>query len=124
MDTNAIEMTLHPAGEQVPVEERIAVADTFGGRVHVEWDTTTPVTPLGRLPFFIDYLKQGGLFDAWVADCPLLLRSPNAPRKRDLLGTLLLSTLAGHYRYAHVTALRCDARGCATSTGSPAATQW
>jgi hypothetical protein len=26
-----------------------------------------------------------------------------------VLGTLLLSVLAGHRRYAHVTALRCDA---------------
>jgi hypothetical protein len=67
------------------------------------------VTPLGQLPFFIEYLKQGGLFDGWVADCPLLFTSPNAPRKRDVLGTVLLSVLAGHRRYAHVTALRCDA---------------
>jgi hypothetical protein len=49
------------------------------------------------------------LFEGWVADCPLLFTSPNAPRKRDVLGTLLLSVLAGHRRYAHVTALRCDA---------------
>jgi hypothetical protein len=66
------------------------------------------VTPFGQLPFFIEYLKQGGLFDGWVADCPLSLSSPNAPRKRDLLGTVLLSVLAGHRRYAHITALRCD----------------
>jgi hypothetical protein len=39
----------------------------------------------------------------------LSFTSPNAPRKRDVLGTLLLSVLAGHRRYAHVTALRCDA---------------
>jgi Transposase DDE domain group 1 len=109
MDTSKRELIPHPAGEQSLVEELFASADTFGGRVQVEWDPTTPVTPLGQLPFFIDYLKQGGLFDAWVADCPLMLSSPNAPRKRDLLGTLLLSTLAGHYRYAHVTSLRCDA---------------
>lgn len=109
MDTSPTELVAHPTGEQPPVEEWSAVADTFGGRVHVEWDPMNPVTPLGQLPFFIDYLKQGGLFDAWVADCPLELRSPNAPRTRDLLGTLMLSTLAGHYRYAHVTALRCDA---------------
>src|SRR5205085_7028399 len=74
----------------------------------VEWDATAPVTPFGQLPFFIEYLKQGGLFDGWVADCPLSLSSPNAPRKRDLLGTVLLSVLAGHRRYAHITALRCD----------------
>jgi hypothetical protein len=41
------------------------------------------------LPFFIEYLKQGGLFDGWIADCPLSFTSPNAPRKRDVLGTLL-----------------------------------
>ena len=38
-----------------------------------KWDETAPVTPLGQLAFFIDYLKQAGLFDAWVADCPLAL---------------------------------------------------
>jgi hypothetical protein len=70
--------------------------------------TRAPVTPFGQLPFFIEYLKQGGLFDGWVADCPLSLTSPNAPRQRDLLGTVLLSVLAGHRRYAHITALRCD----------------
>ena len=98
----------HPGGEQPSVEEWSAVADTFGGRVHVEWDAAEPVTPLGQLPFFIEFLKQGGLFDGWVADCPLWFSSPNAPRKRDVLGTLLLSVLAGHRRYAHIAALRFD----------------
>jgi choline dehydrogenase-like flavoprotein len=65
-------------------------------------------TPFGQLPFCIDYLKQAGRFDAWVADCPLRLPSPNAPRKRNLLGTMLLSVLTDHRRYAHITALRCD----------------
>src|SRR5499433_3693911 len=109
MGTDLNERIAHPMGEQPEAEEWSAVADTFAGRVHIEWDTTAPVTPLGQLPFFIEYLKQGGLFDGWVADCPLLFTSPNAPRKRDVLGTLLLSVLAGHRRYAHVTALRCDA---------------
>ncbi len=98
----------HPEDEQPTVEVRSAIADTFAGRVHVEWDATAPVTPFGQLPFFIDYLKQAGLFDAWVADCPLSFTSPNAPGKRDLLGTVMLSVLAGHRRYAHITALRCD----------------
>ena len=62
----------------------------------------------GQLPSFIDYLKQGGLFEAWVADCPLSLASPNALKKRDLLGTVMLSVLSGHRRYTQVTALRCD----------------
>ena len=95
-------------GEQPSFEVRSAIADTFAGRVNVEWDTTVPVTALGQLPFFIGYLKQAGLFDAWVGDCPLTLPSPNAPQKCDLLGTVLLSVLSGHRRYAHITALRCD----------------
>ena len=100
-----------PAGEQ-PVIERMSarpvVADTFAGRIHVEWDNSATVTPLGQLPFFIEFVKQGSLFDSWVADCPLHYRSPNAPNKRDVLGTVLLSVLAGHWRYAHMTTLRCD----------------
>ena len=35
--------------------------------------------------------------------------SPNAPSKRDVLGTWLLGVLAGHKRYAHITGLRGDA---------------
>ncbi|MGA9210818.1 MAG: transposase [Terriglobales bacterium] len=82
--------------------------DTYAGRVHVEWDSDGAVTALGQLPFFIEFLKTGGLFDSWVADSPLAYRSPNAPKKRDVLGTVMLSILAGHWRYAHMTALRGD----------------
>lgn len=82
--------------------------DTFGGRVHVEWDPQAAVTPLGQLPFFIDFLKVSGLFDAFVEDCPLNFASNNAPSKRAVLATLMLSILAGHHRYAHISAMRHD----------------
>src|ERR1700736_3867546 len=108
MGTETTGLVVHPEGEQPAVEAWSAVADTYAGRVHVEWDATAPVTPFGQLPFFIEYLKQGGLFDGWVAGCPLYLTSPNAPSKRDILGTVMLSVLAGHRRYAHITTLRCD----------------
>jgi hypothetical protein len=36
------------------------------------------------------------MFDSWVAACPLHYTSPNAPKKRDVLGTMVLSILAGH----------------------------
>ena len=62
----------------------------------MEWDSTAPLTPYGQLPFFIEYLKVAGLFGALVADCPLSYTSPNAPEKRDVLGTTMLSVLAGH----------------------------
>src|ERR1700739_4403570 len=111
MGTNRELLPGLPVGEQPVVEKRPVgpvVADTFAGRIHVEWDNSATVTPLGQLPFFIEYLKQGGLFDGWVADCPLHYTSPKAPNKRDVLGTVLLSVLAGHWRYAHMTTLRCD----------------
>lgn len=82
--------------------------DTYAGKIHVEWDPHAAVTPLGQLPFFIDFLKVSGLFDAFVEECPLKYQSPNAPNKRDVLGTLMLSILAGHKRYAHITAIRSD----------------
>jgi Transposase DDE domain group 1 len=102
----------HPEGEQPLVEvgcDPPVGVDTYAGRVHVDWQPDAPITPLGQLPFFIDFLKTAGLFDNWVAACPLHYTSPNAPSKRDVLGTVLLSVLSGHRRYAHITALRADA---------------
>ena len=58
--------------------------------------------------FFIEFLKTSGLFDRWVEDCPLHYSSGNAPEKRDVLGTILLSVLSGHWRYAHINSLRGD----------------
>lgn len=81
------------------VEARQSIAlDTFGGRIHVEWDPAAAVTPLGQLPFFIEFLKVSGLFEAWVADCPLTYHSNHASDTRAVLATLLLSILAGHHR--------------------------
>ena len=39
---------------------------------------------------------------------PLCYASPNAPDKRQVLVTLLLSILAGRRRYAHISAIRND----------------
>ena len=88
--------------------QKAVVLDTFGDRLHVEWDLPAAVTPLGQLPFFIEFLKASGLFEAWVADCPLRYASNNAADKRAVLSTFLLSILAGHHRYAHITGFRED----------------
>lgn len=82
--------------------------DTFGGRMQVQWDTESNATSMGQLAFFAEFLKEAGTFDEWVGDCPLSYTSPNAPSNRDILGTWMLSALAGHRRYSHVTALRGD----------------
>lgn len=44
-----------------------------------------------------------------MTQCPLTYCSGNAPDKRDVLGMLMLGLLAGHWRYAHMAALRGDA---------------
>ena len=56
------------------------MVDSFAGSIRVEFDHEAAFTPLGQLPFFIDFLKAAGLFDAFVADCPLRYVSPNAPK--------------------------------------------
>jgi hypothetical protein len=66
-------------------------------------------TPHGQRLFFAEFLAATGVFERWVSNCPLSYRSGNAPDKRDVLGTLMLGLLAGHRRYAHITALRGDA---------------
>lgn len=89
--------------------ETAQVVDTLGGRMHVRWDEGAAATPHGQLVFFAEFLAATGVFDRWVSGCPLSYRSGNAPDKRDVLGTLMLGLLAGHRRYAHITALRGDA---------------
>ena len=87
--------------------QRLSV-DTGGGRMQVEWDPQAPVTPMGQLVFFSQFLAAGGLFADWVRECPLKYESPNAPKVVDVLGTIALGVLCGQRRYAHLAALRSD----------------
>ncbi len=102
----------HPIGEQeIQLKMReipALVADTFAGKIHIEWDPQAQVTTLGQLPFFIQFLKVGNLFEPWVEECPLTYSSNNAPEKVDVLGSYLLSILSGHSRYRHLTSLIGD----------------
>jgi hypothetical protein len=102
------QLSVHPKGKSNLGGSQAVVVETFGGLIHVEWDPQAAVTPLGQISFFIEFLKTADLFDLRVEDCPLTYTSPNAPQKRDVLGTLLLSMLAGHKRYAHMTSIRSD----------------
>jgi Metallo-beta-lactamase superfamily len=111
MTHETLPQRLHPAGEQLPVEASAPTGsitlDTFAGPVRVR-DRSSPLTPLGQLVYFVEFLKVSGRLDAVIADCPLAYTSPNAPEVRDVIGTWILSILAGHKRYAHITSLRCD----------------
>ncbi len=103
---------IHPESEEkssssCPPSTQVEV-DTYDGKLFVDWDSDATVTPLGQLPFFIQFLKMGHRFEPWVEDCPLSYDSNNAPQKVDVLGSLFLSVLSGHRRYAHMTALLSD----------------
>ena len=93
---------LHPQGpargETVAGRRAVRTVETYGGPVCLRGDPAAAVTAFGQMPYFIEFLKTAGLFEDWVEDCPLDYRSPNAAAKRDVLGTLLMSVLAGHRR--------------------------
>ena len=80
-------------------------------RYEVEWDAEAKVTPMGSLVFFAQYLQTGGLMDRLGQGTPLAYSSNNAPKERDVLGTIVLSILNGQTRYAHINALRGDRVG-------------
>jgi Transposase DDE domain group 1 len=88
--------------------EASAGVQTMAGRVQVRWEAESAATPMGQLAYFIEFLNLTGLWSRWLEGCPLTYTSPNAPTKAEVLGTWLLSMLADHRRYSHVTAIRCD----------------
>ncbi len=45
--------------------------ETYAGKLRIRWDDSAAVTALGQMPVFIDFLKTSGLWDGFVADCPL-----------------------------------------------------
>lgn len=97
--------------KQVKQEEALmncAGVQTVSGRVQIRWESKSAATPMGQLAYFIEFITLTGLWSRWQESCPLSYSSPNAPSKADVLGTWMLSVLAGHKRYSHVTAIRCD----------------
>jgi hypothetical protein len=51
----------------VRCNEEPVTLDTFGGKVHVSWDPQGAVSPMGQLPFFIEFLKVSGLYGESVS---------------------------------------------------------
>ncbi len=102
----------HPEGELEkagPAAEAEGCAvEIYAGKLRIRWDDSAAVTTLGQMPVFVDFLKTSGLWDGLLPDCPLRYTSPNAPRPVEVLGTLLMSVLAGQSRYAHISGLRGD----------------
>ena len=93
------------------VQEALAVlgVEAIGGRVQVRWNQREAATPFGQMAYFAEFLNLTGLYQRWIESCPLRFASPNGSKIADVLGTLFLSVLSGHWRYAHIAALRADA---------------
>ena len=108
-ESKALVEAVQGALAEIPPPSEDVSIGTPGGRFQVRWDEGGSATALGQLAFFAEFLEVSGLFERWVACCPMAYTSPNAPATRDVLGTWLLSILDGQRRYAHVAGLRGDA---------------
>ena len=84
--------------------------ETPGGRIHIRWDYEASATPNAQLAFFAEIVATAGVYESWIDSCPLRYANSSGEdqHKRDALGTWFLPILAGHQRYAHITALRSD----------------
>ena len=49
------------------------------------------MTPLGQVPFLLEFLNTANLFPLWVRECPLTYHSPYALQTVNVLGTVLPS---------------------------------
>jgi len=102
---------LHPTGDAsqqpltYPAPHRV---ETLGGPMEVRWEDDPGISPHGMLTYFFEFLKVSGIWQEFVAQCPLSYTSPNAPSKAEILGTIMCSVLSGHRRYAHITGIRGD----------------
>jgi len=97
----------HPLGE-VKVEPFSWPVDTPGGRYWAEFEDEAPVTREGQLIFFAQFLHTGGRWEQFVEKSPLSYTGNRGSAVVDVLGTAALSVLCGHWRYAHINAVRGD----------------
>jgi len=72
--------------------------EALGGRVQVRWNQREAATPFGQMAYFAEFLNLTGLYRRWIEGCPLRFASPNGSKIADVLGTLFLSVLSGHWR--------------------------
>ena len=82
--------------------------DTPGGRYYAEFDWEAPVTREGQLIFFAQFLHAGGRWARLLEGCPLRYHGYRGSGATNVVGTAALSILCGHWRYAHINAVRGD----------------
>jgi Transposase DDE domain group 1 len=109
--------SLHPTGEQkkhatkhpqdilkpIKLELNDGLPPLF-----FRFDPKAKISGLGLFPLFAQFLSVSGSFQRLVETCPITYKSHNAPNVRDVLGTLLISIVAGHTRYTHIDRLAQD----------------
>ena len=108
--TNKLKTT-HPQGELQTVNQITAnrwPLSTPGGRFYAELADDLPVTREGSLMFFFQFLKEGGRWEEFIADTPLHYEGNQGSGANNVFGTLFLSILRGHFRYAHINSVRGD----------------
>lgn len=88
--------------------QELIFVEGYQGKIQIEWNPNSPVTPNGQMPFFIEFLKTSGLLDEWIESCPLSYKSNNSSKKREILGTIMMSVLSGHTRYSHISTILND----------------
>ncbi len=98
---------VHPLGES-HLEQVPWPIDTPGGRYWAEFDDQAPMTREGQLIFFAQFLHIGGRWKQFVEKSPLVYSGNRGSKVGDVLGTAVLSVLCGHWRYAHINAVRGD----------------
>ena len=81
---------------------------TPGGRFYAEWDEDMPRTRDGQLIFFFQFSKAGGRWEQLKEHCPLSYSGNRGSGAHNVIGTILLSVLSGHWRYAHINSVRGD----------------
>ena len=111
MEAKSTPVETHPVGECKSTsfgDQRAWPVDTPGGRYYAEWDTGAPVTREGQLIFFFQFLHTGGRWKEFLARCPLKYTGNRGSGAAKVFGTVLLSVLSGHWRYAHINAVRGD----------------
>ena len=79
----------------------------MAGHIQIRWENESAATPMGQLACFTEFPNLSGLWSRWLESCPLAHAVPNPPSKAVVLGTWMLSMLARHRRYSHVTTIRC-----------------
>ena len=102
---------VHPQGESEITSKYPSGTwplDTPGGRFYAEWDEQAPVTREGQLIFFFQFLQAGGRWEEFLRECPLHYTGNRGSGAHNVMGTIMLSVLAGHWCYAHINAIRGD----------------